>query len=433
MERDSSSCVSTVDGVTNLTSSSAIEAMFISAEAATRECRLTDAIADYQRIILADPGNARALNALGNRALSAGDAAGACAYLTRAVAADPGAPPIWLNLSFALRASGRDTEEFDALERALEIEPYFVIALLHKAQWLERHDAPREATRAYRALLRTAPPFDSLPPLMRAMLEHAEVLVAREDAAIAAAIAAETGGKTVASQRLLHCFEILAGQRKVYVQHPEGLHIPYLPAIQFYDRGHFPWLARLESATNIIREEFLALLAAGGIDSPYVQVAAGQPVNQWASLNHSLDWGAQFLWKDGSPVRPATAHCPRTAAILGELPLLDVPLRGPTVMFSTLRARSHIPPHHGVTNMRAVVHLPLIVPERCSFRVGSETRQWAVGEAWGFDDTIEHEAWNDSDETRVILIIDAWNPFLDETEKTVLRQANRALSSFGGA
>lgn len=407
-----------------------LDALFRKAEEATRGGRFADAIAAYRQVLEVAPENARALNALGNRLLAAGDAAAACTYLRRAVAADPQAPPIWLNLSFALRAAGQATEELAALEKALALDPYFVIALLHKAQWFERHGRPRDATRAYRALLKAAPPLDTLRPSLRAMLEHGQELVTHEDQAIAAAITAETGGEAVTSLRLRHCFDILAGRRKVYVPQPAGLHIPYLPAIQFFDHAQFPWLADLEAATEIVREEFLALLAAGGVDSPYVQVAEGQPVNQWAALNHSLDWGAQFLWKDGMP-GPAMAHCPRTTALLRTLPLLDVPRRGPNVMFSTLRARSHIPAHHGVTNMRAVVHLPLIVPEGCRFRVGSETRPWMAGEAWAFDDTIEHEAWNESDETRVIMLIDAWNPFLDEEEKILLRQANEVLGTFG--
>jgi len=408
-----------------------LDAWFRIADEATREGRFADAIGTYQQILAIEPDNPRALNSLGNRVLAAGDAAAACDYLRGAVASDPLAPPIWLNLSFALRAAGQDAEELAALDKALRLDPYFVIALLHKAQWFERHRMPREAARAYRALLDAAPPLNTLPPTLRTMLEHGEALVALEDEAIAAAIAAETGGETIASQRLRHCFDIIAGRRKVYVQQPAGLHIPYLPAIQFFDRAQFPWLAQLEAATEMVREEFQALLATGSADTPYVQIADGQPVNQWAELNHSLDWGAQFLWKDGLPNPAAMAHCPRTMALLRAMPMLDVPRRGPNVMFYTLRPRSHIPPHHGVTNMRAVVHLPLIVPEGCRFRVGSETRPWLAGEAWAFDDTIEHEAWNDSDETRVILLLDAWNPFLDEDEKIVLRQANEVLGTFG--
>jgi aspartyl/asparaginyl beta-hydroxylase (cupin superfamily) len=91
-------------------------------------------------------------------------------------------------------------------------------------------------------------------------------------------------------------------------------------------------------------------------------------------------------------------------------------------MFSILKPRTRIPPHTGTSNARVTVHLPLIVPPGCGFRVGAETREWRVGEAWAFDDTIEHEAWNDSDQPRAILIIDTWNPFLSEAEREVVRR-----------
>jgi aspartyl/asparaginyl beta-hydroxylase (cupin superfamily) len=87
-----------------------------------------------------------------------------------------------------------------------------------------------------------------------------------------------------------------------------------------------------------------------------------------------------------------------------------------------LRPRKRIPPHTGVTNTRAIVHLPLIVPPGCGFRVGGETREWHEGKAFAFDDTIEHEAWNDSDALRVILILDVWNPHMTEREKELLAE-----------
>ena len=85
-------------------------------------------------------------------------------------------------------------------------------------------------------------------------------------------------------------------------------------------------------------------------------------------------------------------------------------------MFSLLKPHTHIPAHVGVSNARLVVHLPLILPPDCRFRVGNEVREWRVGQALVFDDTIEHEAWNDSDALRVNLIFDIWHPALDVEE-----------------
>ena len=89
--------------------------------------------------------------------------------------------------------------------------------------------------------------------------------------------------------------------------------------------------------------------------------------------------------------------------------------------------RTHIPPHTGVTNTRLTVHLPLIVPPNCGFRVGSETREWVPGKAWVFDDTIEHEAWNRSDAPRAVLIFDIWNPILTAAERDLVRAATEVV------
>jgi aspartyl/asparaginyl beta-hydroxylase (cupin superfamily) len=99
-------------------------------------------------------------------------------------------------------------------------------------------------------------------------------------------------------------------------------------------------------------------------------------------------------------------------------------------MFSALAPHTRIPPHHGETNARLVVHLPLIIPPGCWYRVGFEERNWKVGEALIFDDTIEHEARNDSDELRVVLIFDVWNPLLSPAERDMVRTLSAAIREF---
>ncbi len=76
------------------------------------------------------------------------------------------------------------------------------------------------------------------------------------------------------------------------------------------------------------------------------------------------------------------------------------------------------------------MHLPLIVPAGCGFRVGGEIREWQVGTAWVFDDSIEHEAWNDSDVPRAILIFDIWNPALTPLERDLVREATTAIGDY---
>jgi aspartyl/asparaginyl beta-hydroxylase (cupin superfamily) len=96
----------------------------------------------------------------------------------------------------------------------------------------------------------------------------------------------------------------------------------------------------------------------------------------------------------------------------------------------TIAAGAPAEPHTGSANTRLIVHLPLILPEKCSFRVGNETRDWKMGEAWVFDDTIEHEAWNNSDQTRVILILDIWNPLLSPAERALVESMMIALNEY---
>jgi aspartyl/asparaginyl beta-hydroxylase (cupin superfamily) len=115
-----------------------------------------------------------------------------------------------------------------------------------------------------------------------------------------------------------------------------------------------------------------------------------------------------------------------------KLPQAQVDLRSPTAIFSVLKPHTHIPPHTGVANFRLVVHLPLVLPANCRFRVGGETREWRLGQGWVFDDTIEHEAWNDSDQTRIIFICDIWNPRLSEDERAAIRAVITATDAFKG-
>jgi aspartate beta-hydroxylase len=181
----------------------------------------------------------------------------------------------------------------------------------------------------------------------------------------------------------------------------------------------------------VIRDELVHLLAEGRDEfRPYVQHPAGAPLQQWAELNHSPRWSTYFLWEHGRPVAAHCERCPRTASILAGLPMAELPNFSPTAMFSCLEARTTIPPHCGETNTRLIVHLPLVVPAGCWFRVGNETRQWRYGKAFVFDDTIEHEARNDSEELRVVLIFDVWNPFLDPAERELVGALVNAVRDY---
>jgi aspartyl/asparaginyl beta-hydroxylase (cupin superfamily) len=221
--------------------------------------------------------------------------------------------------------------------------------------------------------------------------------------------------------------------RKRYQQEPMEYYFPKLPPIEFYERETFPWLEELEAATDDIRAELLAILAEDRAGfSPYVHYEDHQPLDQWQELNHSPDWTAYHFYDSGRLIEERARRAPKTIAAVQKLPQPSVRLRSPTALYSALTPRTRIPPHNGVANFRLLVHLPLIVPGDGFFRVGGETREWQYGRAWVFDDTIEHEARNDSDELRVILICDVWSPFLTPEERIAIDAVIAATDRFHG-
>jgi len=374
-----------------------------------------------------------ALNSAGMQRLIAGDAAAAAELFAQAAALDPNGLPLWLNLAKARRAMGDDIGEGAALAGALAIDGRDLTALIRSAERFERTGALAKALGAWSGVLAVAPPLAECTGPLRDAVAHASGFVAARNAAFAAdidiAIAPTLAAVPVRERRRIEAaLDAATGRRRIYANDCAGLHFPFLPADEFFDREHFPWLAAFEAHTPAIRAEALAL--RDGI-KPYVAMPSGAPPNKWTPLDGSLDWGAYHLWQDGAAIPAAITRCPATAAALATVPQADLPGRAPTVFFSILQPRTRIPPHTGVSNTRTIIHLPLVVPPGCGFRVGGETREWVEGHALAFDDTIEHEAWNDSDQLRIVLILDVWNPYLTATERSVLQDFYRAADASG--
>lgn len=369
-------------------------------------------------------------------ALQRGDRQGALALVLEAERAAPRDLALKMQRAMVSRALGDLAGSLDALDEALNLDPYNFVALLSKGAILERTIGERAAAAIYKNALSIAPPEDELPPPLRAPTERARQVVARTMEALEAHLKARTDEvKAEVSEATRRRFDesvgIFSGRTRVYNQEPLFLHYPRLPAIPFYDRALFPWFGQLEAATDTIRGELEGVLAAAKDDfAPYIAYPKGTPVNQWGELNHSRLWSSFFLWRDGVRQDGACRLCPKTAALLESLPMSVQPGYAPTAMFSALEAKTRIPPHTGSTNVRLLCHLPLILPGPARFRVGNETRDWKMGEAWVFDDTIEHEAWNDADQLRVILIFDIWNPYLDAGERELVKALLQARQEF---
>ncbi len=382
------------------------------------------------------PEHPLVLNAAGRQMLLFGSAEAAEQLFRRAIAADATRAGFWVNLASALRRQEKFAAEAEALEQALRREPRHLLALLQKASLLERTSTRGAAARAYLYALQSIPASARLPAFLRPAIDHAVEFVKASDATVERLLAdqlAELRGNhgTADLSRFDHAIAAFLGRQKIYTSQPTFLQIPRVAAEEFHGRDAFPWLTELEQATPLIRRELEQVLADDAPElAPYIQYSESLPVDQWKELNHSRRWSAYFLWKDGERVEPHLQRCPETAKLLECLPMIDIPQFAPAAFFSILEPRTRIPPHAGVTNARLIVHLPLVVPRGCGFRVGAQSREWIEGRAWVFDDTIEHEAWNDSDQPRAILIFDVWNPALTVCERDLLRRAFPLLRNY---
>lgn len=380
----------------------------------------------WQRVLGADPDHTEALLALSTQALAQKEPARALQLLQHAARTATRDPMVRLYMALAHRELGNPDAELAALAEALAIDPYFYPALLHKGTLLERQGKRRQAARVFRDVLRIMPSPEKLGGGLQKAAVHARSAVQENmdslerhlDAVLAELRHRYSGARL---DRFERSVQVMIGRQKMFTPEPIMLHYADLAPIQFYDDALFPWMPGIEAATDTIRDELKGVLAdSRGEFRPYVQHPPDAPVNQWQELNHSLRWSTYFLWSNGEKVAEHCERCPKTTAALEAIPMTRIANFSPTAMFSCLDPRTAIPPHTGETNTRLIAHLPLIVPPACSFRVGHQTRAWEYGKAFVFDDSIEHEARNDGDELRVVLIFDVWNPFLAPAERELV-------------
>lgn len=383
------------------------------------------------------PDHPQVLNARGMRALGDEDLDLALRCFEAAAARDPGQPVLWINQATIHRTRGDDRAEKATLDAALAIDRLNFTAQLRMAELHQRRGDSIAAAQGWSGVVQMASGMTDRPPGVEDALVRGRAFLAAHTGALGDALSEQLGSALSGpgTRRITACIDHMLGRRQIFTNQCSGLHVPFLPAEEFFDRAHFPWMAALEAQTAAIRAEALALVAAGDAPiRPYVRLDAGTPQNKWSALDNNADWSACFLWEYGVRNDAALDRCPATAAALAAVPQTDIPGKAPTAFFSILRPHAHIPAHTGVTNARTIIHLPLVVPEDCRFRVGGETRAWREGEAFAFDDTIDHEAWNDSDAPRIVLIFDVWNPYLDAAERGLLRDVFRITGqSVGGA
>jgi aspartyl/asparaginyl beta-hydroxylase (cupin superfamily) len=375
-----------------------------------------------------------AIVAEADRAAASGNVPRAIELLEQAAAAEPDQPQLWLKLAALRRAAGQPVKALDAVNRALSLAELDFMALTMRASLIEKL-SPGQAGEAWANALAQRPAGDIPAQLAEALARGEAVrdrwIAEREAKLVLATAPIVNDAAPDETARIARFQSNVLRKTRPYHSEPTHFAFPGLVEREFHPREEHPWLENLEAATEAIAAELNAVMSAERAELvPYIQYEQHAAMAQWRELNQSRDWTAIHLIRNGNIVEANTRHCPATMTLLGSLPQPDIPGAGPNAMFSLLAPNTTIPAHVGVNNTRLVCHLPLIVPEGCWFRVGAETRFWERGKAFLFDDTIEHEAANPSDQLRVVFIFDVWNPALGEIERDAIR---RIIACEGGA
>ncbi|MFL6854530.1 MAG: aspartyl/asparaginyl beta-hydroxylase domain-containing protein [Sphingomicrobium sp.] len=364
-------------------------------------------------------------------ALQRGDHSAARSAFEAVTGSGSASPQAWLFLAQACDGLEDRDAALKALDQVLAVDKRNPFALLMKGDIYARAGDDRAAVSFYRMGIRVSAGLQNLPGDLAQRLERAEAQCAAAGSRFQAHLqeTLEQRGVRQFPARFAEALAIADGSQAIYLQQPTSFYYPGLPQVAWYDPGQFAWVAELEAAVPEIRAEVEAVLAEGRGTEPYVQEQADR-----ASRGHSLlndaRWSAFHLWKSGEPVEENASRCPLIMRLLEAPPIPRIKDRSPMAMISILRARTHILLHNGMLNTRLICHIPLVVPPGCRLRVGAETRDVVEGKAMVFDDSIEHEAWNDGDSVRAVLLFEIWRPELSEDERIALTAMYEAVSGY---
>ena len=326
----------------------------------------------------------------------------------------------YLKLAAARRATGDVAGALGAASEAARLAPHAFPPILMCGSLMQALGRREEAAELYRKALRMAPDARALPPPFLAALQQARDLIAADDSWRATVAAVDlTPFSGLPRDRLEGFRENILGGPRVDGG-PGQFMYPGMSRDAWFDTADIPGVRAVEAETHSICEEFRRVVEARLPELVSFDAHTGRAES---GVDGAGQWSAVRLFAEGEADSDNLAQCSRTAVLHRKLDIPFVRARSPNLMFSILDARTTIPAHTGVTNTRLVIHLPLIVPPGgCGIRVGSETREWKVGKAIVFDDSIEHEAWNDSDALRVVLLGDIWRPEIAVEERAAIAE-----------
>ena len=403
------------------------------------------ALQRFEEVLARDPDEAEALNAVAVGALRNGQPAQAIALFERRLARAPDDVVALHYLAQAQLAGGDRAAARSSWSALLRRFPDQFVSRLMLAQILEAEgDADAALPHYFRAITDAQRQGrwmsrNSIPRALQAPVEHAmrTVNAGRRRLYDTLLEPLRTQFGRVAMQRVERCLSIYLGEQRAVPadprQQPTFLFFPGLPTSPFLDRAQVPELEALAAATPAIVEELRGVMGSARGREKVFHAGEVERANLAGTRGETPEWTGYYFHRAGEAREENRAACPRTTAALDALPLGHVRDHGPETLFSVLSAGTHLLPHRGVTNTRIVGHLPLIVPPDCALRVADVEHRWVVGEPILFDDTYLHEAWNRSDQTRVVLIFDLWNPHLDLAERLAIAQLVAAIGDFRAA
>ncbi|WP_109125188.1 aspartyl/asparaginyl beta-hydroxylase domain-containing protein [Dyella sp. C11] len=385
-----------------------------------------------------------ALRFIASRHLQRGNAAAAITCLQTAHNAQPGDGDVLHELGMVQMVAGDLQGSAESLRKSVRALPQHFVVRLRLGTVLEQLGQRQEALITYFAAVNQAQALgrwmsdETTAPALREAVKHAMRFIdmGRRQTfdAVLEPLRARYGRSELS--RVEQCLAIYLGERQASLpdprQKPKFLYFPGIPSQPYYSTDRFPWQRELEAATDIVREELRVVLAENQSLEPFLGEQSEENLKDHlrSSSAEPAGWDGYFFYRHGVRFDEHHARCPRTSAVLDKVPLVRIRDHAPETLFSVLRPGTHILPHRGVTNTRLVTHLPLIVPSDCAISVGGELHAWQEGRCVTFDDTFEHEAWNRSDSTRVVVILDSWNPDLTEVERLAVTDLVEAIGEF---
>ncbi len=342
---------------------------------------------------------------------------------------------IWLALAYACRDLGDGPGLLKAVDQSLEMGPKNPRAYILKGDYFYKDEDTRAAAAFYLKGINMAPPTAQTPPDLKPEIERAttryNAIIKQFEDHLYTETCKGYDLEAPESKRVKNAIDFIVGKKQPFLQQPKKFYFPELPNVEFANPADFDWVNKLEALTDDIRKELLNVIKVNEGFNPYLKGSENRPENDGGGLKDNDDWSAYFIWEYGKKVEENAARCPTIVKFFEDyFATPEGKGSAPSVLFSKLSPHTRIPPHNGLFNTRYICHLPLIIPEKCGFRVGNDTREWEEGKVWIFDDSIEHEAWNESEEDRYILLFEVWKPELTSVERQMIDQIVSSVEEF---